>query len=88
MRRTKGGKQYDTETAKLIFKTHIQTRVSKWVEHPGTEEGLYRSPLGKLFLANEEGIELKEANEAQDWLDKHDAPTSAYRDAGITPEKG
>ena len=90
MRLVRDGKIYDTETAKEIH--------SKYVELPAIDpdeffvEALFLSPEGQCFtlwatkpMGN---IELIDRSSVADWLQKVNAPASAYEAAGIEIGEG
>ena len=87
MKRVIRGKEYDTETAELIY-------------GPASDdlfytESLYRSPKCQLFIvitSDELGHytqwKLLQQKDAQRWLDRFGAPREAYETLGITIELG
>ena len=77
------GKSYDTTTALELFRTDVDERGEI------SEQTLYRSPRGQLFLTvNDEEMTLLDAYDATEWLGRVDAPEEAYRNGELEIEEG
>lgn len=94
-----GGKRYDTDTA-----TEIHSFISLGVGYDTVTETLYLSPNKQLFIARyteDGGFETDEIvdagnwrlfesheREPLEWLERADAPESAYIAIGVEIEEG
>ena len=89
-------KVYDTETANEIHSGVVSNEQG----YSDTLQGLYESPNGQLFVAewllDEYGDKasdhalrlIDDDDDLADWLDKANAPVSAYKATGIEIAEG
>ena len=86
------GKVYDTETATMVYSGDVI-----WMgNEPVKDETLYLSPKGQGFIyrhywsgnMRDDELLLLSITETKRWLEKNDAPASAYKALGWEVEEG
>lgn len=79
------GKRYDR-----VSSTHILNREHQSFLRGRKQLTMYLSPNGQFFIVNEDDgtIKLIGRSQAISWLEKFNAPSAAYRSAGIDIKDG